>query len=149
MKHNLMTVTAALGLALFALPAAAQGPRMMGRGGPGGFDGSRRLDFLAGYLSLTETQKTQAKTIFDSAATASETARGSLTGAHEAVRAAVKAGSPDAEIDRLAAAVGTIQGQLVAINAKAEKAFYAILTAEQKTKYDSLRERGPRGPGGE
>jgi hypothetical protein len=53
---------------------------------------------------------------------------------------------PDSELERLAAAVGTIQGQLTGIQAKASAKFYALLTAEQKTKYDARSEHGPRGP---
>ena len=59
-------------------------------------------------------------------------------------------------IDSLAASTGTVEGQLLAIQAKADAAFYALLTAEQKTKYDSMpqgrgpggRGPGPMGPGG-
>jgi hypothetical protein len=48
----------------------------------------------------------------------------------------------------LAAASGTLDGQLTAINSKAEAAFYAILTADQQTKFVSIPRRGPGGPGG-
>jgi Spy/CpxP family protein refolding chaperone len=122
-----------------ALPILAQGPRRF-EGGP------RGLDFLAGYLTLTESQKTQAQTIFDAANTASETARGQLTSAREALQVAVKANRADTELDRLAAAVGTVEGQLAGIQAKASAKFYNLLTPEQKTKYDQLRTRsGPPG----
>lgn len=124
---------------LAALPVLADDAK-----GPGG----SRLDFLAGYLSLTDSQKTQAQAIFDAAATASETARGQLTAANDALKAAIKTNPPDADLDRLAAAVGTIQGQLTAINAKASAKFYALLTAEQKTKYDSMKDRAAGGGGG-
>ena len=121
---------------LTALPMLSQDFR----GGAG-----NRLDYLAGYLSLTDSQKAQAKTIFDAAAAASETARGQFTAAQEALTAGVKANRTDAELDRLAAAVGLIQGQMAAINAKAGAKFYALLTAEQKTKYDALGNRGGGG----
>jgi len=130
-------------LAAFTLTGAtaafAQGP---GRGGPN----SNRLDYLAGYLSLTDAQKTQAQAIFDAAKTASSSAQGQLSGAQDALRAATKTNSSDSELERLAAAVGTIQGQLTGIQAKASAKFYALLTAEQKTKYDARSEHGPRGP---
>lgn len=122
-----------------ALPMMAQGPR--GQGNP--------LDFLGGYLSLTDSQKAQAKTIFDAAESASETARGQLTAAREALNAAVKANRADTELDRLAAAIGVIEGQLTGIRAKASAKFYALLTTEQKAKYDTMQaNRGPGGPGG-
>ena len=129
------SVIAALAL-LTALPVLSQGFR-------GG--GGNRLDYLAGYLSLTDSQKAQAKTIFDAAATANETARGQFTAAQEALTAGVKANRTDAELDRLAAAVGLVQGQMAGINAKASAKFYALLTAEQKTKYDALGNRGGGG----
>ena len=106
-----------------------------------------RLDYLAGYLSLTDEQKAQAKTIFDAAAAATETARGQLDGAHTALQTAVKANAIDAEIERLAAAIGVIQGQVTGIQAKAQAKFYALLTADQKAKYDA-RGGGRGGPRG-
>jgi Spy/CpxP family protein refolding chaperone len=111
----------------------AEGPAGMGVG------------FLAGYLNLTEAQKTQAEAIFSAARTAAEPLRGRLESAREALEAAVKAGKTDAEIDALAASIGTISGQLTAIHSKAMVKFRAILTPEQITKLDSReRRRGPR-----
>ena len=132
---NRRLLTAAL-MMVAALPMMAQGPR--GRG--------NSLDFLSGYLTLTDAQKTQAKTIFDAANTASDAARGTLTAAQDALKAAVKANKADSELDRLAAAVGAVEGQLAGIRAKASAKFYALLTAEQKTKFDALEAN--RGAGG-
>ncbi|MBL8234063.1 MAG: Spy/CpxP family protein refolding chaperone [Bryobacterales bacterium] len=134
-------------MAIFSvLPLAAQPP-----GRPS--DGGNRLDFLAGYLSLSETQRTQAQAIFTAAETAGETARGQLEAARTSLNTAIKANATDAELDRLSAAMGVIHGQMTAIQAKASAKFYALLTAEQKTKYDELMNRGPGnrpvgGPGG-
>lgn len=108
---------------------------------------NRRLEFLAGYLSLTDAQKTQAQAIFDAAESAATTAAGSLTSAQTALRTAIKANAADAELERLSAAIGVIQGQITAIRAKADAKFYALLTAEQKTKYDALGQ-GSGGSGG-
>jgi Spy/CpxP family protein refolding chaperone len=120
---------------------------LMAQGGPGGGRGNN-VDFMAGYLSLTDTQKTAAKAIFDAAQSAAETVSGQLTSAHDALRAAIKAGKTDAELDTLSAGIGTLQGQLTAIQAKAQSKFYALLTTEQKAKYDEMgggRGIGPRG----
>ena len=132
--------------ALSIIPAFAQ------RGAGPGF----RLDYLAGYLSLTDSQKTDAQAIFDAAHTASQTALGQMTTARDALKQAVKDGKPDATLDQLAAAVGVIEGQLAAIQAKAESKFYALLTTDQKAKYDQLGDRSgpgmrrmPRGAGGQ
>jgi Spy/CpxP family protein refolding chaperone len=128
-----------------AMTAVAQAPREGGRGGRGGPGGpGRGLDFLTGYLSLSDTQRQQAQTIFDAAQTASETARGQLTSARDALRAGVRANQTDAQLDQLAAAVGTAQGRIEAIHAKASAKFYALLTAEQKAKYDELGNRPGR-----
>lgn len=133
MKRRITILTL---LALSALPVLAQpGPRTQ----------ASRLDYLAGYLSLTEAQKTQAQSIFTAAQTAAETARGQMDSARTTLTAAIKANASEAELDRLAAAIGVIEGQLTAIHAKAESKFYALLTAEQKTKYDA-RGGGRRGP---
>lgn len=120
------------------LPVFAHGP------GPGG-----RINFLAGALSLTDTQKEQAKAIFDAAAQASETLHGEMATARANLNSAVKANAAETQIDTLAAAIGTIESRLIAIHAKAQAKFYALLTAEQKSKFDALGEhRGPgRGPG--
>ena len=84
----------------------------------------------------------------DAAQEAGEGLNGELSGAREALNAAVKKNAADAEIDQLAAAVGVINGRLAAIHAKASAKFYALLTAEQKTKYDQMGDRGgPGGPG--
>ena len=126
-----------------ALAIASALPTFAQEGRP--FGGARRLDFLAGYLGLSDSQKTQAKAIFDAAEQAAQTALGQLASARDALRQAVKANKPDAELDRLAAAVGTLEGQLAAIHAKANARFYALLTTEQKQKYDEVGDR--RGPG--
>lgn len=138
-KFLLTTFLAAL---TAAIPAMAQGPREAGSpGGP-------RLGYLSGYLNLTDTQKTQAKAIFEAAATAATASRGQLDAAQTALRDAWKANASENELDRLGAAVGTVQGQLAGINAKAQAKFYALLTAEQKTKYDELANRTGGGRGG-
>lgn len=143
MKQHLLITTTAL---LMTFGAAAQGPRHGSdrNGTESSADRTtRRLDYLTGYLGLSEAQRTQAQTIFSAADTASETARGQLTAARDALNTAIRANASDAEIDRLSAAIGTIEGQLTAIQAKASARFYALLTAEQRTKYDQ-RGRGGR-----
>ncbi len=125
--------------AIPAIPALAQ--RRFG-GGP------NRLEFLAGYLGLTDSQKAQAKTILDAAAAASETARGEMMSARETLRDAIKAGKTDTELDQLAAAVGTIEGRLLGIQSKASAKIYALLTTEQKAKYDEMGDVGGPPPGG-
>jgi hypothetical protein len=52
-----------------------------------------------------------------------------------------------AAIDQLSATIVRLAGQMTAIHGKAEAAFYGILSADQRTKYDEVG-RGPFGPGG-
>lgn len=129
---------------LLASTAFAQRP---GGGGGGGNSVANRVAFLAGLLSLTDAQKTQATTIFTAAETAQATLAGQMTTARTALHTAIQANAADAELDRLSAAVGTITAQQTAVKAKAEARFYALLTTEQKTKYDALGDRSG-GPGG-
>jgi predicted nucleic acid-binding protein len=57
--------------------------------------------------------------------------------AHTSLTAAVKGNQP-ATIDTLAAQLGTYEGQIASARSEAQAAFYAILTADQQTKFDSL-----------
>ena len=112
-----------------------------------------RVTMLTRFLELTPDQVTQATTIFTNAANASQTLRTSSTENRTALREAIKANN-FAAIDQLSNALGITSGQLMAIEAKAEAAFYAILTADQKAKYDQRGGfgfgpgGGPMGPGG-
>lgn len=107
-----------------------------------------RVNRLGNYLTLTDDQKTRATTIFTEAHAAGTNARTSMQETREQLAAAVKENNT-ASIDRLATTLGGLSGQLTAIDAKAQAAFYGLLTAEQKTKYDQRPERGAgRPPGG-
>ena len=92
---------------------------------------------------MTAAQQQQAKTIFTDEATASQALFPKLRDAGSALQNAVKNTGLDADIDSAAAQIGTLQGQMAAIHAKAQAKFRGILTADQKTKLDSLH-----GPGG-
>ena len=102
-----------------------------------------RVARLTTLLGLTTSQQTQATTIFTNAFTAGQSLHTTLQTDQQTMQTAVKA-NDTATIDQTAAAIGGLQGQLAAINAKSNAAFYAILTADQKTKFDAL----PHGGGG-
>lgn len=106
-----------------------------------------RVDHLATLLTLTDAQKTQATAIFTNAFSSSQTLQTTLRTARESLPAAVKANNP-ASIDTIAASIGTFTGQLTAIQSKADAAFYNLLTADQRTKYDTFPHGGPGGFGG-
>ncbi len=105
-----------------------------------------KVTHLTAALTLNTAQQSQASTIFTNAGAASQTVHTNLETNREALAAAIKANN-STSIDQLAVSIGTLQGQLTSINAKAEAAFRALLTADQQTAYDSMP-HGPGGPGG-
>lgn len=141
--------TVLVSTALFAGLMFAQGPgqgRQRGGGTPPGNPQDRpvmdpakaiemRVTMLTRMLDLTPDQVTQATTIFTNSANTSQTIRTAAAQNRAALREAIKANNL-AQIDQVANALGISNGQLTAIEAKAEAAFYAILTADQKAKYD-------------
>jgi len=104
----------------------------------------RRVDRLATQLSLTDAQKAKATTIFTDAAATAGALQSSLHDNHQSLADAVKK-NDTVGITTLAAAGGVLSGQLMAINAKSDAAFYAILTSEQQAKYDAQPRGGPGG----
>jgi Spy/CpxP family protein refolding chaperone len=138
----------ALGLSLVAGAALAQGPgRGHGRGegmgmfGGGGFGPGGGLfgPMMSTALGLTDAQKEQIKSIFESTRTANEALREQLKGIHEQAQAAVKAGKSDAELQALASSASPLMTQLHASHLIAAKKAYQVLTPEQREKLESLR----------
>ncbi len=103
-----------------------------------------RVNHLTQLLNLTQDPQTKAAAIFTNAATAAQTVHTNLQTARQSLDAAIKKNDA-AAIDQAASAIGLATGQLTSIQAKADAAFYAILTTDQQTKYDSMPHRG--GPG--
>jgi Spy/CpxP family protein refolding chaperone len=107
-----------------------------------------RVTMLAQALNLTEAQKTQALKLFRDAQEASQRYREEIQVARQELQTAIKANDL-ASIERNAREIGTATGEMMAIDARALAAFYALLTAEQKTRYDQMPGRGfGMGPGG-
>ena len=147
MKHRTATATL-LGLVLLSATILLA----QGRGRPDS-EAPRHnpVNFLATVLGLTDDQKQQATTLFDAAEQASIPLRESLTKQRQALNDAAKSNASDVQIDELATVLGDLSGQLAGIRTKAFAKFYAILTADQRTKLDQLHEngRGLRMPGAE
>jgi len=145
-----MLGTTTLGLALTGVMLAQQpagpGPGM-GRGRVGavgrGMFGAMgaRQDVLFGYLGLTDAQRVQAQTIFNNAKTAAQPIRDQLKQARADLHAAIGAGKP---VNDLAAVQGSLMGQLIAIRANAQEQFRGILTPDQLTKLQQLRNKRPQ-----
>lgn len=97
-----------------------------------------RISRMAAVLNLTETQKTQAKSIFEQAFTASQTLRTELQKAQDALAAAIKANRTD-QIGNLSASLGALSGKMRAIHATAYADFYNnVLTAAQREQVEKL-----------
>lgn len=105
-----------------------------------------RVGYLTKLLTLTDAQQTKATTVFTDAYTQGEAVRQNLQNNRQSLSAAVRK-NDGAAIETLATTAGTLTGQLVGIESKAEAAFYAMLTPDQQTKYDAMPRRGPGGRG--
>lgn len=123
----------------------------------GGFGGAQpdparmveaRVTMLAQALNLTEAQKAQAAKLFTDAQEASQRYRDEMQVARQEMQTAIKANDL-ASIERYAREIGTATAEMTVIEARAQAAFYALLTTDQKTKYDQMPGRGfGMGPGG-
>jgi len=98
---------------------------------------SREVAFLTKLLTLTSGQQTQATTIFTAELNAITPLQTTINTAHAALNTAIKA-NDQAGIATQSAAIGTAQGQILAIQAKADAAFYALLTTSQQTTLNNL-----------
>ncbi|MCU0246581.1 MAG: Spy/CpxP family protein refolding chaperone [Bryobacter sp.] len=104
----------------------------------GRFAGGARLQMLAAFLDLTESQKTQIRGIIENGLAAAKPVREEMKTNHEAMVAAVKANDA-AKIDELAATQGRLAGQLGASHAKNLAQIYQLLTPEQRAKAEKMR----------
>jgi Spy/CpxP family protein refolding chaperone len=137
-------------LIVAAVAAAQQTPFGVMTSGPGADSATmieRRVARLTTLLSLTTSQASQATTIFTNAQAAITPLETALETARTSMEGAVKSNAT-AAIDQAAASIGSTTGQIVAIQNKADAAFYAILTTEQKAKLDAAGTGGPGGRGG-
>ena len=100
---------------------------------------------LTSLLSLTTAQAAQATSIFTNALSAITPLQTTLNTDRQSLQTAVTT-NPSA-IDQLAASIGTLTGQIIAIQNKADAAFYAILTSTQQTTLTQHGNFGGFGPG--
>src|SRR5260221_13559024 len=101
-----------------------------------------RISFLTKHLSLTAAQQQQATTIFTDATVAEKSVFDQMRTAHDSLKAAVEK-NDTAAIDQLAGSIGKLTTQLTAAHAKAEAAFYQVLTPEQRSKFTEFEGHGP------
>jgi Spy/CpxP family protein refolding chaperone len=107
---------------------------------------------LTKLLDLNSTQQASATTIFTAEQTTLATLRTSMQTSRSALQTAIKS-DDTTTIGTQAAQIGALTGEEVLAQATASGAFYAILMADQQSKYDTLGPMGgglggPRGPGG-
>ena len=106
-----------------------------------------RVNRLAAVLNLTDAQKAQAVSIFSNAQNTCLDIHANLLTVRQSLADAIKRNDTGA-IETLAAQAGTLHGQLLAIQSKADAAFYAMLNADQQAKYETMPGFfGPRGMG--
>jgi Spy/CpxP family protein refolding chaperone len=91
-------------------------------------------------LNLTDAQKAQAKAIRQQAKTAAQPLRQQLQANRQSLAAAVKS-NDTAQIQSLAAAQGSLQGQVLAIRSAADAKFYALLTPDQQTLLGQMQDK--------
>lgn len=96
------------------------------------------VDRMSTVLNLTDQQKQQAKTIFMSEREAARAVRQQLWQERKAVRAAIQAGKPAAEVQQLAKNEAPALGDLAGMRAVAFARFYAVLTPAQQQKLGTL-----------
>ncbi len=90
-------------------------------------------------LTLNANQVEQATTIFTTEATTAQNARTTEHSAHQAMETAIKA-NDTAAIQSTSTTLGQISAERENAHALARAQFYAILTADQKTKYAQLEQ---------
>ena len=108
---------------------------------------ANRVARLTTLLTLTTDQQTQATAIFTKEQSAESSVLTSMQAARKSLQTAVQTNDA-AGITASATQIGALTTELVADQARADAAFYAILTAEQQAKYNELQSAGPGGPGG-
>jgi len=96
-----------------------------------------RVNFLTTLLSLTTAQQQQATTIFTGAASTEASLHANMKTAHEGLGDAVKTNN-SATIEQFSTTIGNLTAQMVANQAKADAAFYLILTPDQQTKFSQF-----------
>jgi Spy/CpxP family protein refolding chaperone len=103
---------------------------------------------LTTLLDLTTAQASQITSILTAAQSSVSTLQTSLNTDRTNLTAAITSNNT-ATITSISSDMGNLQGQILAINSKAEASIYALLTSDQQTKLSTLGGVGLLGgPGG-
>jgi Spy/CpxP family protein refolding chaperone len=106
----------------------------------------RRVKFLTEQLSLSWAQQEQATTIFLAVAKVDHANRTGMKTAQETMRTAIK-NNDSAAIDVAAKGISSLMAQGISTEAKAQAAFYQLLTPEQQANRAALGSPGFGGHG--
>jgi len=126
-KLAAFTAVAALGASSLVFAAETQGPRHH----------ARRNGAL--MQVLTDSQKAQAKTVFQQARATAKPIREQMKANRKSLQAAVQAGNTD-QIQALSKVEGNEIAQLMAIRSTAYSKVYQTLSPEQKQKLGELQQ---------
>ena len=146
MKKSITRLASIAALTTVAVFAQGPGPGNDHHGGGGTGSANppdvativaHEVSFLTTLLTLTTGQATQATTIFTNALNSITPIETQITTAQTTLSAAIKTNTT-ATITAQATAIGTLEGQIVGIQASADAAFYALLTTAQQTTLNSL-----------
>lgn len=103
---------------------------------------------LTALLGLTSAQAAQATTIFTNSLTAVGPLQTTMRTNRQSLETAITTNALSV-IEQVSANIGTLQGQITAIQSRANAAFYAILTPTQQAKVTQMGGlEGPVGAGG-
>jgi len=97
-------------------------------------------------LDLTAAQKQQARTILQATRQQAQPLAAQIKLDRESLTAAIQAGDT-AKIQQISTAMGTLQGQVLAIRSAGKAQFYALLTPDQKTKAVEFEQKARDVPG--
>src|ERR1044071_4416716 len=132
LKRSILPL-ALVGILLVAAGGYAFAQKHAGR--DGGFAG--RLDHLKASLSLTDDQVTQMQAIFKAHHEAAQPLFTQMRANREAMKTALSAPEPNpTEIGKLTIAGNGLRSQMRALDDKLKTDIGAILTPEQKAKFD-------------
>jgi len=140
-----LAVIAAVGLTV----TAAVGGQGHGRGGPGGPpfgppDPARMISRLTEDLDLTTEQVDQVKAIFAEEESATEPYRTTLHDLDTQLHDATANGQFDeTKVREIAGKQAAAMTELIVARERGKAKTYAVLTPEQRTKFEQLRPQGP------
>jgi Spy/CpxP family protein refolding chaperone len=152
MKIKLPAISAICGLVVVALALAVGAAARQGRGGPGGPppfgppSPERMLAHLTEDLDLTTDQVTQIKAIMTDEESRTEPYRTKLDDLNQQMQAATVNGQFDeVKVREIASQQAAAMTELIVERERGKSRTYAVLTADQRTKFDQMRP-GPGGP---